>query len=931
MSLNCRNKFLFFILFVVSFIKIGAQFSQFPVTMEIEEDHNVSKSRLINIVIAFQNNSSEIFTGKLHSILPQGYKVISGADIPVNLQKGEKKYIPLRLIAETNAKAGSSELRIQLLSNSGVILSEKITTHTIEVDNNLTMTSLSPIIFRTADNEPVSVKIRIANTGNVPQSISLVCKFPDADKGNVFVEQEAEIGVKRDSVFTFTYQPSKSLSGTANYVINISGFRNPEKEIFNTTSITVQNIASKQRYQEPQYSSITDPSKNEITTSFRRVGQNLNMYQIYGNGGFNLPSGYLFLRGNASIFSNQQLPVITNTNISLFQGNNEYHVGSVNKMFETTLSGRGAEYIRHFGTDKKIEVAFVDQNFNLIEKNAFLKNGYGFFAKGSLNTNNDDRNASAAYIYRYDPFEKAKHHILGTEGNYTLNKKWKLNGKLNTGLSSYEEQDVLKPSLAFETNYKGSIDEYDINGNYFYSSAYFPGNRRGSMQIQQNITKNFGDYNIFTSFNYSNFSPKFYFFTRSQISDNTRFDLGLKLPSVKKLNFGLIYQYQNESSNSFNNFFGNWMSEEAKQMSTHRLIESLTWSDNKTRQSAVLSLENGFVQYPLQDSPQFQLRFNANYNFRKLNFNAIYQKGSYYLSEYAFTYRINKDEEYKKLALSLFYNEQFLERKLSISTGASYADDIIYGKAPSAFINAKYNAKKFGAFFNSSWYNYSVGSLSNNILTLEVGITINLKKAVLDPGKKGKIQIFTFYDENNNNIYDPEEKPANDYIVSINNVVLKTDALGTALYKDVPFGNFELKQLIQQGWYYDEQKLDLDKYNYPLQIPLHQNGTMTGKLFLDYNAATSLEFDIKTSSIYFNILKDNRLIERFSADEEGKFTSFLPTGNYTVIIDEASLPTNVYCEQKIKEVNIKAGEITKIPDFVIKVKEKRVNKKTFSN
>lgn len=898
--------------------------------MEIEKDNNSSKSRLINFVVALQNNGSEAFTGNIHSILPQGYKVISGTNIPVNLQKGEKKYIPLRLIADSNAKAGSSELKIQLITQTGNIVAEKITNHVIEVDNNLIMSSLSPIIFRNSENESISVKIRISNTGNIAQNITLVCKIPEPDKGSFFLEQEAIIGVKKDSTFTFIYHPSKSLSGVSNYSINISGFRNPEKEIFNTTSVTVQNISSKQRFQEPQYSSFTDPFKNEITTSFRRVGHNLNMYQILGSGGFNLPSGYILMKGNASLFNNQDLPVITNTNISLHQGNNEYSVGSVNKMFETTLSGRGVEYSHNFG-NKKLELGLVDQNFNLIEKNAFLKNGYGFFTKGSLNTTNDDRNASAAYIYRYNPFEKAKHHILGTEGNYAFNKEWKINGKLNTGLSSYEIQDVLKPSFALETNYKGAIKSYKLNGNYFYSSDYFPGNRRGSTQIQQNISKNFGDYSVFTNFGYSDFSPRFYFFDRSQISENTRFDLGVKFPTIKKLNFGLIYQYQNETSNSFNNFFGNWLSEEIQQISAHRLVESLTWSSHKTRQSAVVSLENGFVQYPFQNDPKFQLRFNANYNFRKLNLNAIYQKGSYYLSEYAFAYRINKDVDYEKLSLSLFYNDQFLNQKLGISTGISYGDDIIYGKAPSAFFNAKYNTKKFGVFFNSSWYNYSVGSLSNNIITLELGLTINLKKAVLDSGKKGKIQIFTFYDENNNNIYDPEEKIASDYIVSINNVVLKTDALGTALYKDVPFGNFELKQLIQQGWYYDEQEINLNKYNYPLQIPLHQNGTLTGKLFLDYNAATSLEFEIKASSIYFNILKDNKLVQRFNADDEGKFTSFLPTGNYIIILDEASLPANVYCEQKVGNISLKAGEIGKVPDFILKVRQKKINKKTFSN
>lgn len=899
--------------------------------MEIEKESNISKSRLINIVVALQNTGSETFSGNLHPILPSGYKATTGLQIPVNLQKGEKKYIPLRLMADNNAKAGSSEIKIQLLNITGVLISEQITNHIIEVDNNLSMTSLSPIIFRNSKSEPISVKVRVLNTGNIAQNITLVCKFPDPDKGNFFIEQQAIIDVKRDSVFTFNYQPSKSLSDISNYTINISGFRNPEKEIFNTTSITVQNIASKQKFQEAQYGNFSDPFRNEITTSYRRVGENLNMYQIYGSGGFNLPSGYLLMNGNASLFSNQELPILTNTNISYHQGNNVYNVGSISKMFETTLSGRGAEYSHNFGNNKRIEMGFVDQNFNLIEKNAFLKNGYGFFTKGSLNTNNDDKNISAAYIYRYDPFEKGKHHILGTEGNYAFNKIWKFNGKLNAGLSSYEVRDVLKPSLALETNYKGAIKTYDISGNYYYSSDYFPGNRRGSAQFQQNISKTIGDYNIFTNFNYSNFTPKFFYFDRSQLSENLRYEAGIKFPSIKKINFGISYQYQNESSNSYNNFFGSWQSEEIKQLNAHRLIESLTWSSFETKQTALISVENGFSQYPLRENPQFQLRFNANYSFRKFNLNAIYQKGSFYLSEYAFTYQVNKNEDYKKLSLALFYNEQFLERKLNVSTGISYVDDIIYGRAPSGFINAKYNTKKFGAFLNTSWYNYSVGSLTNNIFTLELGITFSLKKASLDSGKKGKIQIFTFYDKNNNNIYDPEEKPAHDYIVSINNVVLKTDDSGTALYKDVPFGDFELKQLIQQGWFYDEQKLDLNKYNYPLTIPLHQNGSLTGELFLDYDAKTALDFDIKTSSVFFNVVKDNKIVERFSANEEGKFTAFLPTGNYTVIIDESSLPANVYCEQKTRSISLTAGEITKVPDFILKVKQKKINKKTFSN
>ncbi|MDN3673755.1 hypothetical protein QWY99_11890 [Flavobacterium branchiarum] len=73
-----------------------------------------------------------------------------------------------------------------------------------------------------------------------------------------------------------------------------------------------------------------------------------------------------------------------------------------------------------------------------------------------------------------------------------------------------------------------------------------------------------------------------------------------------------------------------------------------------------------------------------------------------------------------KLTMSLFYNNNFANDKVNLSTGVSYIKDIVYGKSPSAFINAKYNAKAFGVFLNSSWYNYSVGSLSNNTLTFKL-------------------------------------------------------------------------------------------------------------------------------------------------------------------------------------------------------------------
>uniref|UniRef100_A0AAU6WK13 Uncharacterized protein n=1 Tax=Chryseobacterium endophyticum TaxID=1854762 RepID=A0AAU6WK13_9FLAO len=166
--------------------------------------------------------------------------------------------------------------------------------------------------------------------------------------------------------------PSGPLARTSQFSITIAGFRDPEKEIFGNTSVSVQNVASSQRYQDPQSMVLSEYKKNSVTASYRRVGENLNMYQIRGAGSFNLPSGYMSVRGNIYTLNGQGEPVITNTYVTYRNVNNEYTIGNISKMMEMSMFGRGAEYAWNSSAkDKKVEVGFVDQTFSLIEKHAF--------------------------------------------------------------------------------------------------------------------------------------------------------------------------------------------------------------------------------------------------------------------------------------------------------------------------------------------------------------------------------------------------------------------------------------------------------------------------------------------------------------------------------------------------------------------------------
>lgn len=929
---SCNLKFLSFLLLLfVQLSHLNAQNTPNTVAIELQKDASYQKENLMSLVVVVKNKTSNKIRGKIYFVTPKGFRNLGSQDLEIEMLPDETRHIPLKFMIGEEAAAGSSELVCKLVDASGVLLAQQSTFYQIEVNTTLTIAPLETSIYRSSNSEPLTIKVKVSNKGNIKQNITLVCKFPDPTNANLFIEQNATIAVKADSIFTFTYLPSKELAKQSNYLVRISGFRNPNKEIFGNATVEVQNIASEQQYQGTSFINFLEETQNQISSSYRRFGGGIDYYQLKGSGGINIPSGYLFLRGNVAMSNVQEIPLITNTNLVFRQERNEYTIGSINKLLEMTLVGRGAEYSHTFEKNQKIEMGFVDQNYNLIEKNSWLQNGYGFFAKGILHSNNTSRNVSASYLYRSDPFEKAKHSILGTEINYTFNPIWKLTAKVNGALSDYELQGFTKPSFAGESNYTGKIKNFNLNGNYYFSSDYYPGNRRGSVQLQQNISTNIKEDHLYANVIVSNFSPKFYAFETQQESANSRIEVGNRFPRFKNFGLNLLYQYQEESSNSYNSLFRILDTNLSQQMRAHRMVEQFSWIHNTSRQSAVLGFETGIVKYPSKTNNEFQMKLNANYSFRNFNINSNFQSGSYYLSEYAFSSISGKDVNYEKLTVSFFYNNNFAKDKVNLSTGVSYIKDIVYGKSPSAFINAKYNAKIFNTYFNSSWYNYSIGTLSTNTLTFEVGVTLNLQKTILNPDKKGNIEAMVFYDTNNNNQYDMGEKYAANYMININKIALQTDSEGKASYKKVPYGTYSLKQLIQEGWYYDDATFEVDRRTHNLSIPLHQSGKMEGKVSFAYNSTTAVGFEHRGSGISFSILKDNQLVQKVFTNDDGKFISFLPTANYVITIDEKSLPTNTFCEIKSREVALKAGEIVVVPEFVIKVKEKKVNTKKFFN
>lgn len=917
--------------FLISFISalVSAQTGN-GITMEIRNDSNLGQDRIISTIAEIKNDSQNPFKGKLNIIVPKGFRNISVNASDIEIPAGGNLFLPLKILVNSNADFGESKIEFTLTDLQNNVIKTHTLSHTIAENNSMAISTDIPVIYMSNVNDSIEIRARVSNLGNKKQNVTIVFKIPETDQGSFFAEQKGSISVQKDSVFIYRFRPSANMVKIPQFSVNVVGFREPDKEIFGNSTVSIQNNSSMQRYHSLDNNTLSY-TKNSITTSLRYLGRETYLYQVIGSGGFNLPSGYVSIRGNIYKTNGPEDPVVNNTFITYKREQNEFTLGNITKIIEVSLYGRGAEYaFTSADKDKKLEFGFIDQSFSLIDRTRFLKLGYGFYVRGTLGASNATRNISAAYIFKSDPFEHVKHNLLGTDFQYAFNKEWKMSGKLFSGMSIYETINTTKPSGAIETQYSGTINKINLSGNYSFSSNYYPGNQRGIFQIQQNISSSlFNDKSIYANFMVSNFSPKFYFFDNNLETNSSRLETGFNFPKRKNFGLSISLQYQNENSNTYNSFLGLAQSRDLKEMSAKRLVERVSWSSPDRKHSSILGIETGLVNYPDSDANQYQMRFTGTYAYKWLNFQFIYQYGSYYLSEFAFSKLLTTNSNYEKSSASAFVTHNMLHGKLSINSGLSYTEDTLYGKSPSGFVNLKYSKEQYGFYLNSSWFNYSLNNFTNNLFTIEAGVTINLRSNNLDPGKKSNIKAFVYYDRNNNNVYDDGDEKAAGYIIMINNISFKTDDNGNIEYRAIPYNKYNLRQVIQQGWYYDEAAFDVTTHNHSLEIPLHQNGTVHGKVTYDFDAKTSLEFDPKLAAIAFDIYKDDTLVRHTISDDNGEIISFIESGNYKIKLNENSLPSNTYCENILQEFNVEPGKIAEISPFTIKVKEKKIRVKKF--
>lgn len=888
---------------------------------------HIQSQNIISTVVKIQNDSVKEFQGFINIPEIKGLRNIAKNTIPIKILPSDSLFFPVKFLVQPNMPAGETPVLFNILDLENNIVNSKQSSFVIEERTSLSLATDENNLFITNQKDSIYVKTTVANSGNKVQKVTVVFSIPSLQSGVNFVEQTAQIEPMTQHKFVLGLLPTKGLLEQQQFAVNISAMRGQKKELFGNSTVNIRNILTERPYVENTSGAdqFMEVHNNAITAGYKILDGTNRSLQLIGAGNIDLPAGYMTASGNIYKSTTDDQIVATNTFVKYKLNQNELTIGNIYESLETTISGRGARILLSDRDNRSVQVGVIDENYNFFSKTALFSQGYSAYAIGKIKDIFQTMQLSSSLIHQYDSRERSLNNVLGGDVSWLKN-GWELGIKIHGATSSSIDEKLRKYSGASEFNYRGKIKDYNLSGIYYLSSAYFPGNRRGMLYLQQSFYKEFSSkYSMRVNAFYSAFSPKSFSASMNSSSSYFNGDIELFTPKIKHVFASIGYQAKYESSNSYKQ--SNY---EIVNISSNRMKETIRWNIPNTKHSMYFVQENGVVSYP-NKKKKLQLKSSISYAYDWFNLISSYQSGSFYLSEYYLSQRENKP--FERFILSASVNKRIFDEKCAVNGGVSVVNDPFSKFSVSAYSNARYTLSKWTSLFiNSTWNSYKLGQTTKQVYSIELGLTVNLPSRKLSSKRKSKLSTFVFYDNNSNRTFDVGDKEAKNYNVRINNVAFRSAQNGMIIYKGVPYGSYSVDPVSENGWFFDGDTIQVDRRKAMALVPLQQAGTVTGRVKYVYEKKLAVDFTPQLLGISFNILTvtDRKSVLKVSTNDEGVFTAFLPTGEYVIQLDQTTLPQGTYCNNPEQTITISSGRIINLHNFEIGVRRKTINMKYFT-
>jgi len=906
-------------------------------SIETDKEIVAKNDDLVPLTIQLQNNSSTAFSGKLVLKTVDGIRMIGQSADAIAMEANSKRFVPVRIAISRSAPSGNSDLVFALVDDRGTTKAQFTTQLIIESIRKVQLSAYEPNQLMQNVGDSLKVSAQLSNRGNSKETIMVTASFPDLRGGNKIEKKQITLDAYQDTIITFSKIITKDLLRVERYTVNMAALYS-NGELINNVRIGVQNVSGRRTFTDP---SMGDPFSSYSSNSIELSGRNLfsqnEAMQLNAKGEYELLDGMLDFNLNAYYYTQGSTrPQVTNTYIDYRRNNKGIRLGNISESLEKYVNGRGVKtYFGNEKTGKYFEVGWADKSYNLLGDQYRSESGTGYtaYAKTVLSTSKEGEYMGSV-LYDQTPYENSENIVVMNEYNFELMKDVRVGFELGAGLTRLLKADEspIEPSVALGYKLSGKFGKYNINSSNFLSTGYYPGVRRGVVQLNERIGRQLGKVGVWAGYSLYKYNPQqleernsYYSYGRG----NSRLEAGTNFSLSRNTRMSITAKQQTDEG--VIGYSNRQEEQQTSRMHSFLFTESINWRSRNSEHSVGLSSENGITKIPFMSGQQFQLRINANWNYRIFSLNSYYQKGDFTIYE-AYRNAIENKGSYR-FNVSGSVRKEFFSKRIKTDLNVNYNRDSYSGS------NWTYSGRvdyaitpQFSSFVNAYAYSYSSSNYSSFNTNVQAGVRYNLpttKQAAV--GKKGDLKLLLFYDNNVNGIYDAGDTPAEDRIVTIGGVSFISNTKGEVEYRKLPYDNYSLK-ISSQDWYAvaPASVVIADKRT-TLNVPLQRTGKVTGKLYYKYDARLSEEFAEKYGGLrMWATATDGRKIEALT-NANGEFTLFLPVGEYEISVDANSLTKNVYTDFEPQTVQVVADGTTVIPAIELKIKQRKIEVKRFGS
>ena len=902
-----------------------------PVGIEIKTISE--KGQLLSHVLKVFNNTDSDFNGVIAVNVAAGMRALSQAEQAVHIAPGDSGFVAFRLLLTKELAAGEKQIGYDLFNDAGESVAHCETSLKIEQRERLTLLADNAPLLITNTDDSVRVRVTVGNSGNMTEQITLVFNVTNLQNAPPFTEVTASLAPGEQREFIHRFIASSNLLAAEQFQVRITAMKGSEKKIVGTKSVTIHSISAHRSYnallREQMAGYGEGASDNAIQLSYRTYNNTSSTIQLQGGSYFDLPAGYLHLKGNIYKYNSRTLPYVTNTALTYRLYGNEFTLGNVSEQAELSLYGRGAKasFSDSLGS-RRFTIGAIDQNYNLLAPDPWFNDYYSFFIKSELGVRTGRTGATVDYVFQRNPYERARFHMTSVAWRYRFSDQWELELKSHGSMAQYLETGDHKLTGAAELRYGGTLfSDLMLNGSAYYSDPYYSGNRKGALSLTQGVSKRLSD-DIYLSgsFSYNKSEPKSLVYDYNYRSQNSYANVSVSLPRLAAISSSLQYNYQRESSPSYSRYLGEGETDRNLTMAAHRLGWQWRWQSPSSIHSLFGNLEGGFYRNPFDENRERQGKASLSYAYRWLTTGVTWQQGAYYLYEQVMAQQLNR--AFTRFTASASVNHR-LSKSFHLSSGFNFTRDVYQGNVPSVHINAQYFTRHNLSFTLSGyWYQYPLMQ-NRDMLNLEAGVRYQFRRGEPLRGKKSSLIAKVYYDYNGNSRYDEGDIPAEGYLLDIDRKIFKSGSNGVVHYTSVPFGTYTMKPMQTGQWSFDQQTFKVDRFSTQVEIPLRQSGTLKGKIRYS-EGENSVDVIQRYEGVRFIITgTDHQIRQIVVTGSDGHFLTFLPVGEYSILLDVKTLVEHTYCAEPQRLIKIEAGKVIDLEPFEIQIQSRKVNVKKF--